>query len=73
MQRRYIHVYHHGFVWVREDLQGHHREFCLCYACKRYDPKRHQFDCEKARRVYEFCQEENLGLVVWECPEFRPR
>jgi len=64
---------HGNKVWVREDLKGHHRDFCLCYECAKFDPEHRGLNCPKANRIFAFCVQEGMVLPVWECPNFRPR
>jgi len=61
---------HHGKkVWVRQDLMGQHREYCLCYSCASFKPNTPE-NCPIAQANYEFCVRHNVTLPVWECPIF---
>ncbi len=61
---------HHGKkTWVRSDLKGKHREFCLCYDCKLFRPNT-QENCKIAQANFEFCVANNVTLPVWECEIF---
>jgi hypothetical protein len=62
---------HHGKeVFVREDLKGLHREYCLCFKCKKLNMDDANKNCSIAKKVFSMCVDENLVLPVWECPEF---
>lgn len=62
---------HHGDaeMWVRKDLKGLHRDFCLCYSCKRFHPGT-AASCSIAQAVYRSCVLHNVVTPVWECPRF---
>lgn len=57
-------------VWVREDLKGKHREFCLCYSCSKFKPEDREKNCPIANMVFSLCVVQDLVLPVWECPCF---
>ena len=57
-------------VWVRSDLKGKHRDHCLCWVCKRFNPDDREHNCGIANLNYSLCCAFNLVLPVWECPEF---
>ena len=62
---------HHGTnVWIRSNLKGKHREYCLCHSCKKLDVVNVENNCPIARAIYKNCVEFNLTTPVWECPEF---
>lgn len=56
------------FVCVRDDLKGRHKEFCLCYGCKKFHPGRLD-NCEIANDTFVNCIKHNIVTPVWECPE----
>ena len=61
---------HHGrVVWVRSDLIGKHKDFCLCYSCERFSPGA-TYNCPIAEGNFQYCVKNDLVLPVWECPEF---
>lgn len=63
---------HHGFnVWVRTDLKGKHRSFCLCFSCDRFKPGTDQ-NCPIANATYQNCIRYGLTTPVFECPMFNP-
>lgn len=68
---RYIH--HDELVFVREDLQGKHRDHCLCWRCERFVPDDRDANCYIASDVYNMCLKHKLVLPVWECPLFLER
>jgi len=62
---------HHGNdVWVRKELKGKHREYCLCFSCQRLDIMDPENNCVIAKKIFQLCIENELVLAVWECPEF---
>lgn len=61
---------HHGNkVFVREDLKGKHRQYCLCYHCKHYSADRKK-NCLISNAIYANCVKYGLVTPVFECPEF---
>ena len=64
---------HHGVnVHVREDLQGKHRDHCLCYRCARFHPN-DPVNCRLAAFIYAACRLLHVTLPVWECAVFKQR
>jgi len=71
--QRYVRYRHHNAMnWVREDLKGQHRDYCLCYDCKNFRPKC-QNNCPVAQTLYTICVDHNMVTPVWECPGFEMR
>lgn len=65
---------HHGNeVWVRADLQGLHRDYCLCYGCEFFNPDDRSKNCAIANAVYQNCVEYGIVTPMWECPNFIER
>ena len=61
---------HHGIdMAVRSDLKGKHREYCLCFACKKFHPGEEN-NCPIANSTYENCVKHDLVTPVWECKLF---
>lgn len=56
-------------VWVRTDLQGKHREHCLCWSCTKLKPGKPD-NCPRAQELYEYCVRNDMTTPVWECPDF---
>lgn len=64
---------HHGKeVWVRKDLQGKHREYCLCFKCKKFKIDNLVLSCYTANLLFKICCDHNIVAAVWECPKFVP-
>ncbi|HDL07141.1 MAG TPA: hypothetical protein ENG35_00170 [Desulfobacteraceae bacterium] len=62
---------HHGRkVYVNSKNKGKHREHCLCYKCKKFNPKDRENNCTIANEVYANCVKYNIITPVYECPEF---
>jgi hypothetical protein len=57
-------------VWVREDLKGRHREFCLCHKCKKLNVNDRDKNCPIANQLFNICLVNDLVTPVWECPQF---
>ncbi len=71
MEKKFVAYEHHGTkVWVQEDLKGKHREICLCYSCKVFNPGVPEDNCPIANLVYAVCIAQGLVIPVFECPEF---
>jgi len=64
---------HHGTdVWVRKDLKGKHRDYCLCYQCKKLYIEDRERNCPISNQIFGLCVREDLVLPVWECRKFEP-
>jgi hypothetical protein len=62
---------HHDVnVWVRSDLKGKHREYCMCFSCKCFNPEDRSANCKIANAVYGNCVGFNIVTPVWECQHF---
>jgi len=62
---------HHGtMVSVRSDLQGKHREYCLCFSCEKFNPGKPETNCPIANLLYAVCLAHGVVTPVWECPQF---
>ena len=63
---------HHGeLVWVRQDLKGHHREYCLCHECTKLNTDDPQKNCPVAQMLFELDKKADITTPVWECPNFK--
>lgn len=72
-ERKFVQVVHHGRkVFAMAELQGKHREHCLCYACDKMRPGQPDH-CRIAAHLYSFCVLIGMTTPVYECPEFKPR
>ena len=68
---KYEQYEHHGRdMWVRSDLKGKHREYCMCHSCKRFKPENREDNCPIANVLYRLCVLLNLTTPVWECERF---
>jgi hypothetical protein len=65
---------HHGRkVKVDEDLQGKHRDHCLCWKCKRFKPGWSLgaiLSCPRAKILYLFDIIFGMVTPVYECPKY---
>jgi hypothetical protein len=59
-------------VWVRSDLKGKHRSFCLCYSCDKFKPGDDR-NCVIAEETFANCLKYGITTPVFECPEFSLR
>ena len=62
---------HHGeMVSVQKDLQGKHREHCLCFqGCVFFKPDTEE-NCPIAKALFALDKMYMLVTPVWECPKF---
>jgi len=67
---RYKH--HDNWVWVRKDLKGKHRDYCLCHCCASFFPEDRKKNCPIANMLYAIDCFADIVTPVWECPLFRP-
>ena len=57
---------HHGTeVSVREELQGTHRDHCLCFDCGKFKPSQ-EGNCAIAETLYRVY----LTMPIFECPAY---
>lgn len=67
--QRTIRYNHHGrMVSVRADLQGKHRQHCLCYGCERFQGPT---PCPIAKATFDNCVKFGTVTPVWECPSYK--
>lgn len=73
----YIKYEHHGInVSVRKDLKGKHREYCLCYDCRKFIPIELPYgkeNCPIASLLFAVDKEHGITTPVWECKEFKKK
>jgi len=68
--KKYEKYKHHGAeVWVRSDLKGKHRDYCLCWSCNQFHPGQ-KINCPAAQVLYQNCVTFDVVTPVWECPNF---
>ena len=61
---------HHGRErWVRKDMKGKNKDFCLCYSCENFKPNT-QDNCEIAASLYAFIIRNDAMAVIWDCAKF---
>jgi hypothetical protein len=71
---KYItYVHHRKKVWVKKELKGKHREYCLCFSCKKFNPTRAKVNCIISNCLYKLCSKYFLVTPVFECPYFEAR
>ena len=62
---------HHGrMVKVRADLKGKHRDYCLCFKCKKFISEDREKNCVIANALYSNCVKFGVVNPVFECPGF---
>ena len=66
-------VHHDWSVWVREDLKGRHRDYCLCHRCAKLRLDSREHNCPIANLLYAVCCAHGLTTPVFECPLFIER
>ena len=57
-------------VWGRADMQGKQKEYCICWACRKFKPEAEDKGCPIIRSVLGLAAETGTILPVWACPEF---
>lgn len=57
-------------AWVRSDLKGRHKEFCMCWDCKKFTPDTEDKGCPIIKQVLDTAAHHNIVLPVWECGVF---
>ena len=61
--------HHNSDRYVREDLIGKHKEYCLCYSCEKFKPNTAE-NCDIAGSLHAFDVRNNVRALIWDCPEF---
>lgn len=68
--QRIVRYMHHGrSVAVRADLQGKHRQHCLCYGCERFYDSANG-GCPIAKATFDNCVKFGTVTPIWECPKY---
>ncbi|MDD4873676.1 MAG: hypothetical protein PHE15_01700 [Dehalococcoidales bacterium] len=63
---------HHGKeVYVKSELKGQHRDYCLCYSCEIFNVNNPILKCKIADELYNFCVKHNTVTPVFECPKYK--
>ena len=62
--------HHKREVFVRTDLKGKHREYCLCHSCEKLDMVNRDKNCPIAKILFDTCVKFDLVTPVFECPNF---
>ena len=60
-------------VWVRQDLKGRQKEFCMCWDCNSFKPEAADKGCLIIRDVLALASQKAIVLPVWECPKFQTK
>jgi len=61
---------HHGkTMYVRQDLKGHHKDYCLCYSCEKMTPGKPDH-CLVAQGLYDYDCKHGVTTPVFECSLF---
>lgn len=60
-------------VWVRSDLKGKQKEFCMCWNCKKFKPETENKGCNTIKNVLSLANNCNIVLPVWECEIFEQK
>jgi hypothetical protein len=72
--KKYVQYEHHGkMVWVRKDLKGKHRDYCLCFNCKKLNLEIRKKNCTDANKLYDYCVKNNKTTPVFECEIFEQK
>jgi len=60
-------------AWVRSDLKGKQKEFCMCWDCMKFKPETDDKGCNIIKNVLSMATERNIILPVWECGVFKKK
>ena len=60
-------------IWVRADLQGRQKEYCICWNCRKFNPNAADKGCSIIFSVLHLAAEKGVVLPVWACPVFDPK
>ena len=60
-------------VWVRADLQGRQKDYCICWSCRKFKPEAVDKGCPIICSVLRLAAEKGVVLPVWACPVFDPQ
>lgn len=63
--------HHSRKVAVQAHLKGRHKEYSLCYRCRRLSLDPAEDNCPIAEALYEACLTHHIVTPVWECPGFQ--
>jgi len=56
--------------WVREDLNGKQKEYCMCWDCSKFKPELANKGCSIIAEVLNLAAQKEIVLPVWECNNF---
>ena len=56
--------------WVRSDLKGRQKEFCMCWDCTGFKSETEDKGCGIIREVLQLASARKIVLPVWECARF---
>jgi hypothetical protein len=68
-----LYEHHENMVYVRSDLKGKHRDYCLCFNCTKLDIEGLKKNCTIANALYKLCVKYSLTTPVFECPAFNQK
>jgi len=68
MFEKYIH--HGSETWVRSEIKGKHREYCLCFSCDKFNLTDREKNCPKANMLYALDVALKMTTPVFECEDF---
>jgi quinol monooxygenase YgiN len=57
-------------LWVRRDIEGLQKSYCMCWKCKHFKPEQDDKGCSVIQRVLQVAAEEAVVLPVWACKSF---
>ncbi len=60
-------------VWARADMKGKQKEYCICWACRKFEPEAVDKGCPIIRSVLGLAADTGTILPVWACPEFEKK
>lgn len=70
---KFLKYFHHGEErWVRSDMMGKNKDFCLCYSCAKFKPNTPE-NCEIASGLHAFIIRNHAMAVMWDCAVFEEK
>ncbi len=60
-------------TWVRKDLKGRQKEFCMCWDCVKFMPETEHKGCSMIKDVLLLASRNSIVLPVWECAAFEAK
>ena len=71
---KYEKYMHHGrIVWGESLLKGKHRDYCMCWDCKKFNPDDREKNCKIANLLFAVDCATGITTPVFECEKFEEK